>query len=67
MAVRAEVDRLRRDRLSTGATLLEGVLAAGRAGERDGFGRLVMDDPAALARAWLAAGLYAREVTRALG
>jgi hypothetical protein len=41
-------------------------VTAGQFGERDAFGRLVLDDPTALATAWLAAGLYEREVGTAL-
>ena len=42
------------------------MLASAQAGERDGFGRLVLDDPSALSRAWLTAGVYARETALAL-
>jgi len=65
-ATGADVSALRRAQLSTGADLLEALVAAGQHGNRDVFGRLVMDDPEALPRAWLAVGLYEREVAAAL-
>jgi hypothetical protein len=64
--LRADVAALRRAHLRTGADLLAGLLASAQAGERDLFGRLVLDDPAALSRAWLTAGIYARETATAL-
>jgi hypothetical protein len=41
-------------------------VAAGRLGARDVFGRTITDDPEALSRQWLAAGLYLRWVHSAL-
>jgi hypothetical protein len=48
------------------ANLLEALVAAGQHGRRDAFGRLVMDDPDVLSRAWLAVGVYEREVSATL-
>ena len=50
----------------TGADLLEALVAAARDGNRDSFGRLVTNDPDTLPQAWLAVGVYEREVAAAL-
>lgn len=64
--MRADVAALRRAQLSTGADLLEALVAAGQHAGRDLFGRLAVDDPDVLSRAWLAAGIYEREVAARL-
>lgn len=58
--VRADVAALRRSHLAAGADLLTALAEAAHPGERDVFGRLTMPDADALARQWLAAGLYVR-------
>lgn len=65
-SLRADVTMLRRHQLANGADLLEALVAAGRVGERDVFGRLVDDDPEVLANRWLAAGLYVIHVSASL-
>jgi hypothetical protein len=64
--LRVDVAALRRAQLTTGVDLLEALVAAGQHGRRDAFGRLVMDDPDVLSRAWLAVGVYEREVSATL-
>ena len=64
--LRADVAALRRAQLSTGADLLESLVAAGQRGSRDVFGRLDVEDTGALPRAWLAVGFYEREVAAVL-
>lgn len=64
--LRADVAALRRAQLANGADLLESLVAAGQQGSRDVFGRLDVDDPGALSRAWLAVGVYDREVAAVL-
>lgn len=64
--MRADVAALRRAQFSTGADLLESLVAAGQHAVRDPFGRLAVDDPDVLSRAWLAAAIYEREVAATL-
>ena len=64
--LRVDVAALRRAQLTTGVDLPEALVAAGQYGRRDAFGRLVMDDPDVLSRAWLAVGVYEREVSATL-
>lgn len=65
-ALRADIAALRGALLSTGADVLEALVAAAQYADRDPFGRLVLDDPDVLSRAWLAAGVYEREVASTL-
>ncbi|WP_285601131.1 hypothetical protein [Kineosporia sp. NBRC 101731] len=63
--VRSEAAMLRRDQLATAAVLLERLLDAAQPAERDVFGRLATETGGDLARAWLAAGTYQRELLAA--
>lgn len=59
-AVGAETAALRQADLRAGAKLLTDLVTVAQPGERDVFGRLVAADSDALARQWLAAGVYLR-------
>ncbi|GAB6901671.1 hypothetical protein [Kineosporia succinea] len=63
--VRTEAAALRRDQLGTAAVLLERLLDAAQPAGRDVFGRLTGDGGGDLARAWLSAGTYQRELLTA--
>ncbi|MBT0772161.1 hypothetical protein KIH74_24670 [Kineosporia sp. J2-2] len=63
--VRSEAALLRREQLGTAAMLLEALLDAAQPATHDVFGRLTGDSSTTLARAWLTAGAYQRELLSA--